>query len=426
MQSTRTNPWQKRVVVLGGAGAQAAECVKYLAHVEECQVIVADLDGAGAHRLAKAVDADGARIKAVELDISDSVALQRAVTGCDVVANFVGPYYRWGGRIAGAAIAVGAHYVDICDDGQATLDTLKLSDEAADAKVTVLTGMGSGPGVTNILAGICAGNLERVHEVEFNWFASGDPRSAGPAAFEHLLWGFGTPFTALIDGRQVEVSPLDAAHARRVRFPDPYGDLTVWPFPHPEPLTFERFIPGLTTSINRGAAYPEKAMDVVRAWHLLGYAEDQPVKLQAAVVRPSEFAVAHHIQHASQLDATDEVASGDASGMLIRVAGECGDVPTEYQITAATASTMAAETGVPAAVGIAMLLAGEVARIGVIAPECLDPAYFFARFARRQKAHEDARNGSLHILKIGPGPQRVRLRELITGYRDPVGALGEH
>jgi saccharopine dehydrogenase-like NADP-dependent oxidoreductase len=164
------------VVVLGAAGAQATACIRYLLAVEDCTLTLADRNEEALRRIAAANDPQAERTRCVTMDMADASSLVAAVDGADVVANFVGPFHRWGGIAAGTAVSAGAHYVDVCDDDQATKQMLEMSAEAADAGVTLLTGLGSGPGVTNILAAICASALDEIQAVEFGWFASGDPR----------------------------------------------------------------------------------------------------------------------------------------------------------------------------------------------------------------------------------------------------------
>lgn len=408
-----------RVVVLGAGGAQAAACIRYLLAVEECTLTLADRNEQALRAIAAELDPQGQRTRIVTMDMADASSLAETVEGCDVVANFVGPFHRWGEVAARAAVAAGAHYVDVCDDDKATKRMLAMSDEAADAGVTLLTGLGSGPGVTNILAGICASALDEVHGVEFGWFASGDPRSAGPAAFEHLLWGFCTPFTALVDDREVEIQPFDTTFSHVAEFGADFDVMRLFAFPHPEAVTFRHFVPGLRTSINRGTAYPVEVMDVLRSWHALGYAEATAQQVPGLDVTASEFAVRHFLAHGIEEGLVPAGHPSDASGMEIRVYGQTAGGPTEFVIRAASQRTMASETGVPAAVGVALLLAGEVEPVGTIAPECLDPHAFFARFARRPRDDGDS-GGGLRIERCADDRRPVRLGELLATYQPVV------
>lgn len=413
----------KKVVLLGGAGSQARECIRDLvANGPPSTIVIADRDGGGAAEVAALFDPSGERISAVEVDVSDRATLLSALQAASVVGNFVGPYYRWGAEVASAAVEVGVDYVDICDDDRASVEILRLHDDARRAGIVLLNGMGSGPGMTNVLAGVCAGNLDETTEAEFNWFASGHPASAGAAAFSHLLWGLSTPFEALIDGRLTVIQPYDESHARDVQFPDPFGLMRMWAFPHPEPVTFRHFIPTIATAINRGTAFPPGVMDILRTWWQLGCATRSPVEVDGRDVVPSDFAIAHFVQLGESLLGDVSSYPIHGSGMDIRIAGTNDGRPCEYRIRAWAETPMNEETGVPAAVGIAMLLDRKVATKGALAPECLDPStvlsYMGARSAKRDQA---TRRSGLTIERTVDGDtERVRLRDLIATYSPPV------
>ena len=407
------------VVILGAGGAQAAACIRYLLEVEACTLTLADRNEEALRDIVAELDPQGDRTRPMPMDMADAASLAETVNGCDVVANFVGPFHRWGEIAARAAVSTGAHYVDVCDDDKATKRMLDMSSVAADAGVTLLTGLGSGPGVTNILAAICASAFDDIEAVEFGWFASGDPRSAGPAAFEHLLWGFCTPFTALVDEREVDIHPFDESFSRVAEFGAGFDVMRLWAFPHPEAVTFRHFVPGLRTSINRGTAYPVEVMEVLRAWHSLGYAEAAAQDVPGTGVSASEFAVRHFLAHGIERGLVPAGHPPNASGMEIRVRGATCDGPTEFVVRAASQRTMASETGVPAAVGVALLLAGEVEPVGTIAPECLDPHTFFARFARRPRETGDS-GGGLRIERCAQDRRPVRLGELLASYQPVV------
>jgi saccharopine dehydrogenase-like NADP-dependent oxidoreductase len=385
---------------------------------EECHLRLADRNAEALRVLTAELADDRDRISLVMMDMADAPGLGMTLDGCAVVANFVGPFYRWGAVAAQGAIDAGAHYVDICDDDKATKQILALSEPASAADVTLLTGLGSGPGVTNILAALCAAQLDEIDVVEFGWFASGDPTSAGPAAFAHLLWGFCTPFEALVDGEVAVIEPFDESFSTLANFGAPFGEMRLWAFPHPEPLTFRHFMPGLRTAINRGCSYPVEVMDVLRAWHRLGYADPQAQAVADTELAASEFAVRHFVEHGTKL--LGPARSPHASGMSIQVRGERDGTPAEFTIRAATERTMAAETGVPAGVGVAMLLAGEVETRGTIAPECLDPSAFFERFRRRPRTEADSGGGLRIEHRNGDGIEPVRLGQLLTDYRPLV------
>ena len=77
----------------------------------------------------------------------------------DVVLNAVGPFYRFGPKVLRTAIDAGIDYVDVCDDYDATIEMLNLTEDAVKNKVRALIGMGSSPGLSNVIARFAADYL---------------------------------------------------------------------------------------------------------------------------------------------------------------------------------------------------------------------------------------------------------------------------
>lgn len=72
--------------------------------------------------------------------------------GFDVVVDAAGPFHAYGGdpyRIARAAIAVGAHYFDLCDNAEFCQGINVLDAEAKAARLCVASGMSSVPAISS-------------------------------------------------------------------------------------------------------------------------------------------------------------------------------------------------------------------------------------------------------------------------------------
>ena len=60
--------------------------------------------------------------------------------------------------------------MDICDDWKPTLDILNDLDEMAkEANITALIGMGSSPGLTNLMAMLASSKLDQIDELITAW-----------------------------------------------------------------------------------------------------------------------------------------------------------------------------------------------------------------------------------------------------------------
>lgn len=154
-----------------------------------------------------------------------------------VVVNTVGPFARTAEPIARAALAVGAHYLDLANDVDAATTILALDDEARRAGSTLVTGAGFGvTAAESVALWLCrdepAPESVRVDTVPSLALEAGP---LGEALAATLLEGFaegGTAGRHYRDGRLVPVRL--AGDLLRLRLPDgdevttvsvPFGDL---------------------------------------------------------------------------------------------------------------------------------------------------------------------------------------------------------
>ncbi|GAA4203989.1 saccharopine dehydrogenase NADP-binding domain-containing protein [Streptosporangium oxazolinicum] len=86
----------------------------------------------------------------VRADAADAASLAAFVRGCDVVLNCAGPTYRLRATVASAALAAGAHCVDVAGDDPAAEDLLADGDPAREGR-TVILSAGALPGLSAIL-----------------------------------------------------------------------------------------------------------------------------------------------------------------------------------------------------------------------------------------------------------------------------------
>lgn len=98
-----------RFIVLGGAGDIGAVAVKDRAAAPgAAEVRIGDLNLEKARELAAAL---GAPVTSRVVDISHREGLMKALAGCDVAVNCVGPFYKHGTKVLEACIGAKVNYV---------------------------------------------------------------------------------------------------------------------------------------------------------------------------------------------------------------------------------------------------------------------------------------------------------------------------
>ena len=152
--------------VVGGAGAMGRITVRDLVETSApCdEILVADHDVEKAAALAATFQGGSyPRVRAVRIDVTDRPAAARALAGAFVVVNAV--QYQLNLDVMEAALAAGAHYVDMGGLFHVTRKQLELDARFKAAGRTAILGMGAAPGIANLLSRYGAERLDEVREI---------------------------------------------------------------------------------------------------------------------------------------------------------------------------------------------------------------------------------------------------------------------
>ncbi len=365
-----------RAVVLGGGGAMAGPALEAAATSPHLtQLVVADRDKGRARAGAARA---GGTAQPRQLDVTDPTGLAEVLADADIVANFVGPYYRFGPTVLDASIAAGCHYVDICDDWEPTLALLDRDEEARSAGVTCVVGLGASPGISNVLAALAMAHLDRVDEVVTGWSLEGDPEALDDevgadhlAALEHWIHQLSGTIRVCEGGELVDVAPL---RHEPLLYPG-LGRLSTWTVGHPEPLTIARTRPEVRRSLNVMLA----ADDLVPLLRRLarrvdaGRTDEQGAARRLAqilglVARSPRWLTRRLVHPTRTVPALLAVAAGARDGIPTRVGAGLRAVP---------AGGMGPMTGIPAAIGLDLIASGRLSAPGVHPPEAVVDARAF-------------------------------------------------
>lgn len=353
-----------KVIALGGAGAMGRTGVRDLAAkdgVEE--LLIADYDAAAAEKLAREL---GGKCRARGIDANDHAALVEAVRGFDVATGTIGPFYKYEKKVASACIEAGVDYVSICDDFDAASAVLELDAEAKKAGVSVITGVGWTPGVTNMLARKGADTLDEVDAINVAWGCHTSD-TEGKAVTFHTIHIFAGSVPSFKEGRTVR---LPAGSERElVRFPEPVGDVYVCNLGHPEPVTIPRCLDARTVTLKGGLKenYFNVLGVLMSRLHL-------STSLAGTELLSRFFNAV--LPFLEMLDRPAETASA----CRVDVTGRAGG--RREHLAYGAVAHMDLLTGLPCSVAAQMLGEGKVAEKGVMGPEaCLPAVEFLERCA---------------------------------------------
>jgi saccharopine dehydrogenase (NAD+, L-lysine-forming) len=355
-------------LVLGGAGSVGAETVRQLARRGRFQrLLVADRDLEAAQRLAQALGAE-----AVEIDVTNRPALVSLMRQAQVVLNAAGPFVRYGVPVVRAAIEAQVDYADVSDDVepiQELFHTGAIDREARAAGITVVVGLGTSPGLTNIIARYGAQHLDTVTSVHFALCTGTWTRGAAVWAHRlHVNSGFATVYR---DGRWTEVPAMSEEEI--VTFPWPPGRASVHIVAHPEPLTLPRHLPGVREVVTK-LGYPDAINRLLRDLSQYGLTSEESVALGDIQVAPRVFLAAYLASpQADRRFGLSALTPYSAPQVTLTGTRDGREVTLRYQLAMSGGPP---ETALPLVIAGEMLAAGQIAASGLLAPEALDPLPF--------------------------------------------------
>ncbi len=408
-----------KVTVLGGAGAVGSMAAKILASSGIfSEVIIGDIKFEKAKKIAAGIGIEG--VSAVKVDVMNSRNLRDVIKDSEVVLSCVGPFYKFAPMVLRASIDAGVNHVDICDDVDATEQLLKMDSNAREAGISALIGMGSSPGIANVLVKFCADNLlDEVDSIDI-YHAHGGEETEGPAVVKHRIHSMMIPIPVFIDGEFKTISVLDEsgkALEEEVEFPD-IGTYRVYAYPHPETITLPRYIKGVRRVTNLGLVLPPAYAELIKGIVRLGMTSEEPVEVHGVKIAPIDFAVAFALHQRPKL--LKEAGISEPMGCLkIVVKGKKNGEPSTYVFSMSSRGMgMREGTGVPAALGAMLMALGKIRLKGVFPPEAaVDPIELFMLAKEKIRIGETAGLPILveHIDKEG-NVQKLKLESLVEPH----------
>ena len=387
-----------RVVILGGAGAMGRITARDLLRTSRgaVQVVVADRDPEPVPHL---------EVDRVEVDVEDPESLERALRGA--FATIASLPYRFNLAAMRGALAAGAHYVDLGGLFHMTRRQLELAPEFQRAGLMALLGMGSAPGILNLLAVLAAERLDTVHEVHCLVGAVDRTRfrSAPPLGFDYsvetLLDEFCLPSAVFRRGELGFVPPLDPRERIEVRFPAPVGTLLVDTTLHSEVATLPlHFASRGVREVTFRQGFDKDFMDKLSFLVSLGLADRTEVRVgggssddplrpsRETAVSPREmlmallgrFPPAVPIGRRSRHEVLRALVGGRQGRRAVSVAADCYAGPRS-----GAGIGPDIDTGAPPSIAVQLMLSRELPiRPGVWAPEQVVPLRPFLRELERR------------------------------------------
>ena len=372
--------------VVIGAGMMGCATVFDLAHSEPVkEVLVADFNLARARAVVRQFG--GGKAKAVHADVRNVPALTKLLAKYEAVLNCT--QYYWNLKVMEAALAARIHYLDLGGLFYTTRKQLKLDSEFRRIGKLAILGIGSAPGIANVMARFLADRLDRIQFVGV-YNGSRDFQSYPDA----LTFGFS--IATILD--ELTIPPMHFVKGRfeleerfsgaePMTFPEPIGKLVMRHSIHSEvatlPFSFRsKGIQEASFKIN----YDPKLIEVTQLLAGIGLLEQKPVTVAGKQVSPRAL-----LEHLLKLRPPFNKAPKDVETIRVIVRGIKGvrtqtvslDATTRYTSKPAL-SAVARDTGFPISIAGQMISSGAITAVGVQAPEtAIPPREFLERIHKR-------------------------------------------
>lgn len=237
-----------RVLVLGGTGNFGGYVARMLASDPAITLILGSRSEEKACAAATALHAANP-VEPLCVDIRADPAPAIAETRPDVVIHSVGPFQDQDYRVAEAAIAAGAHYLDLADAREFVAGIGRLDGKAKAAEVAVIAGASSVPCLTAAFIDHYRARFARLSSVEYG-ISAAQATNRGLGTASAILSYVGKPFSRLEDGQPQRAFGWQGLTA--VRYPElglrlfgdcDVPDLSLFPERYPD-LQRLRFVAG--------------------------------------------------------------------------------------------------------------------------------------------------------------------------------------
>jgi lysine 6-dehydrogenase len=362
-----------KILVLGAAGAMASVVIRdLLKFSEDVRITAAD---------ARPMEWKDPRISAALADVRDVDSTTKLVDGHDAVLNCVTYYLNV--PIMEACLRARVPYTDLGGLYHGTMKQFKLHRDFQEAGVTAVLGMGSTPGITNVMAGTLARQMDRVDELHVR-IACTDESADGPLpipyAFDTILDEFALEPMVFRAGYAEAVSPMSGSEI--IEFPPPVGKAEAIYTLHSEVAMFPRSFAELQEASFK-IAFPRDFVEKMRLLVQLGFASREK-RIGDVSPRQMLLAVAQDLKQPegepSDCDVIRVIARGAQNGKPVERIAQSIILPDRETKTAAGSL----DTGVPLSIVGEMLARKMIRTPGVLCPELAVPAEpFFEQLKRR-------------------------------------------
>jgi saccharopine dehydrogenase-like NADP-dependent oxidoreductase len=313
--------------------------------------------------------------------------LVQVLKGSDAVIN--GTVYYHNVQVMKACLEVKAHYVDMGGLFHVARKQMLLNEDFKKARITAILGMGSAPGIVNVMAKYAYDRLDTVDYVRIRDGIVNFTKIKGPLAIPYALVTILDEFVMnpyiFENGDWVELAPF--SRPEEVDFPEPVGRQTTFATLHSEVATIPvSFKDKGVREVSFKLALPKQFETKLRFLVDLGFGLKTPISITGNKVVPRDVLLAL----TERLPKTN-AKPDDHKVLRVDVKGKKNGEELEYRLETIqhpyekwNMRCGSFTVGFPIAIVAKMLASGQVKAKGATGSEkAIHPETFFKELAKR-------------------------------------------
>ncbi|OGG50796.1 hypothetical protein A2763_02630 [Candidatus Kaiserbacteria bacterium RIFCSPHIGHO2_01_FULL_54_36] len=367
-------------VVVGANGIQGKIVARDLLEHGYSVLLCANDD----YGLEKLLEHERAEFSLIDLNKMDRVRRALKNSGTRVIVNCSCDDFNL--RVTKLALELGMNYIDLGSEEDMMCEQLKLHKDFKAQGLLAISGIGSTPGINNIMLRYVVDRFDTIDTVHlgFAW-NSNMPAFVTPFSIDAIQYEFTENAKILENGEYVEKSPLEPTNI------DYYyrtiGKQRTCYTKHIEHHTFYTFLkPKGIKNIAVFSSFPQHSYVAIRKLIELGCLSKEPIEINGEMIRPLDFTI--------EMLRRVPIPEGytEKENIWLKVYGTKNGRKKieEMDCIASTLpgwedATCNVDTGFPTSILAQMLIRNEIREAGVFSPEfVVQPEPFFARLGERK------------------------------------------
>ena len=377
-----------KIAVFGAAGLMAQGTIRDLADAPEVtEIVLVDLESTRTKLEERATQWCAGKATVKFADLNDPASVQESIAGCSALANCT--VYRFNLDVMDACLKKGVHYVDMGGLFHVCRKQMELDEQWREAGLTAILGMGSAPGIVNVMSRHAVDMLDRVTSIKISDgivnFAKNSSPLTVPYAIGTLLDEFVMNPYVFANGDWQETPPFSCPE--NIDFPAPVGEQTVFATLHSEvatiPTTFkDKGLEEMSFKLSLPKAFEEKLRFLVA----MGFGNKEEIEVGGVRVTPRDVLarIADALPKPDAPPDDHKVLRVDVRGSKDGVATEVRHEMICHPYEPWGMGMSAHSVGAPVGIACRMLAGNDVVKRGALPAEaCVPPEPFFDKLAER-------------------------------------------